>query len=103
MECRRRSRQAPFKRLFVPQINFVLLLAASSEGEKVRRKVKITQHKARDVKSGETVLDRGTRFIIKEVRVSAEHSLITFIDMEDVWHGVYHPDEYLGVREIESN
>jgi hypothetical protein len=65
--------------------------------------VKITQHKARDVKSGETVLDRGTRFIIKEVRVSAEHSLITFIDMEDVWHGVYHPDEYLGVREIESN
>jgi hypothetical protein len=58
--------------------------------------MKIIEHKARDVKSGETVLDRGTRFIIKEVRVSAEHGPIALIDMEGVWHGVYHPDEYLG-------
>jgi hypothetical protein len=48
------------------------------------------------MRSGETVLDRGTRFIIKEVRVSAEHGPIALIDMEGVWHGVYHPDEYLG-------
>ena len=34
--------------------------------------MKIIEHKARDIRSGETVLDRGTRFIIKEVRVSAE-------------------------------
>ena len=58
--------------------------------------MKIIEHKARDVKSGETILDRSTRFTIKEVHVSAEHGLIAFIDMEGVWHGVYHPDEYLG-------
>ena len=57
--------------------------------------MKIIQ-KAKHVKSGETVLDRGTRFIIKEVRVSAEHGPIALIDTEGVWHGVYHPDEYLG-------
>jgi hypothetical protein len=49
--------------------------------------MRIIQHKARDIKSGETVLDRSTRFII------------AFIDMEGVWHGLYHPDEYLGVGE----
>jgi hypothetical protein len=58
--------------------------------------MEIIEHKARDVKSGETVIDRGTRFIIKEVRVSAAHGPIALIDMEGVWHGVYHPDEYLG-------
>jgi hypothetical protein len=58
--------------------------------------MEIIQRKARDVKSGETVIDRGTRFTIKEVRVSAEHGPIALIDMEGVWHGVYHPDEYLG-------
>ena len=51
--------------------------------------------KARNIKSGETVLDRGTRFIIKEVCVSAEPGRLAFIDMQDVWHGNYHPDEYL--------
>jgi len=61
--------------------------------------VKIIEHKARDVKSGETILDRSSRFIIKEVRVSAEYGLISFVDMERVWHGVYHPDEYLGLGE----
>jgi hypothetical protein len=58
--------------------------------------MEIIQRKARDVKSGETVLDRGTRFIIKEIRVSAQYGPIAFIDMEGVWRGVYHPDEYLG-------
>ena len=55
------------------------------------------QHKVRDIKTGETVLDRSTRFIVKEIHVSAENGLIAFIDVEGVWHGVYHPDEYLGV------
>jgi hypothetical protein len=63
----------------------------------VRGRVKIIQHKAKDIKSGETVLDRSRRFIVKEIRVSAENGLIAFIDMESVWHGVYHPEEYLGV------
>jgi hypothetical protein len=62
--------------------------------------VKIIEHKARHIKSGETVFDpRGTWFIIKVVRVSAEHGPIAFIDMESVWHGVCHLDEYLGVWE----
>jgi hypothetical protein len=59
--------------------------------------VEIIEHKAKDIKSGEMVVDRGTRFIIKEIRVSAEHGPIAFIDMEGVWRGVYHPNEYLGV------
>jgi hypothetical protein len=82
----------------------LLFGVARSEEGTGRGKMKIIEHKARDIKSGETVLDRSTCFIIKEVRASAEHGLIAFIDMEDVWHGVYHPDEYLGVGErIESN
>jgi hypothetical protein len=75
----------------------LLLRVASSEGDIVRYRVKIIVHKARDIKSGETVLDRSTRFTIKEARANAEHSLIAFIDTEGVWHGVYHPDEYLGM------
>ena len=80
-----------------PRLILVLFLGvASREGGDSEEQMKIIEHKARDVKSGETVLDRGTRFIIKEVRVSAEHGPIALIDMEGVWHGVYHPDEYLG-------
>ena len=55
--------------------------------------------KAKYIKAGETVLDRGTRFIIKEVRVRTNDGGIVFIDMEGVRHGAYHPDEYLGVGE----
>jgi hypothetical protein len=78
---------------------FVLLLGVAGRRGDRRGKVKIIEHKARDVKSGETILDRSSRFIIKEVRVSAEYGLISFVDMEGVWHGVYHPDEYLGLGE----
>jgi hypothetical protein len=56
-------------------------------------------NKAKYVKSGDTVLDRGTRFIIKEVRVNADDGGIVLIDMEGVGHGAYHPDEYLGIGE----
>jgi hypothetical protein len=91
------SRQAPFKGLFVPGLKFISPPRRSQQGRGiVRGTMKIIEHKARDIKSGETVIDRGTRFIIKEVRVSAEHGPIALIDMEGVWHGVYHPDEYLG-------
>jgi len=34
----------------------------------VRGRVEIIEHEARDVKSGETVIDRGTRFTIKGVK-----------------------------------
>jgi hypothetical protein len=37
--------------------------------------------------------------IVKEVRVDAEHGWIAFLDTEGFWHGVYDPDEYLGVGE----
>jgi len=46
--------------------------------------MEIIQRKARDVRSGEIVLDRGTRFTIKEVRVSAEDGGIRFIDMDQM-------------------
>ena len=64
----------------------------------MRVTVKIIE-KAKYIKSGETVLDRGTRFIIKEVRVSTNDGGIVLIDTEGAGHGVYHPDEYLGVGE----
>jgi hypothetical protein len=54
-------------------------------------------HKARDIKPGEIVFDRSNRFTIKEVCVGAGPGLISFIDMDGIWHGVYHPDEYLSV------
>ena len=54
---------------------------------------------AKYIKSGETVLDRGTQFIIKEARVSTNDGKIVFIDKEGVGRGVYQPDEYLGVGE----
>lgn len=65
---------------------------------KVRDRVKIFEQ-AKYIKSGETVLDRGTQFMIKEVLVSTNDGKIVFIDMEGVGHGAYHPDEYLGVGE----
>lgn len=55
--------------------------------------------KAKDIIVGETVFDRGQRFIVKEVSVNAEHGWIALIDTEGFWHGFYHPDEYLGVGE----
>lgn len=57
--------------------------------------------KAKDIKPGETVFNSGTSFIVKEVRVDTEHGWIgiAFLDTEGVWHGFYHPDEYLGVGE----
>jgi hypothetical protein len=60
--------------------------------------VKIIEQ-AKYIRSGETVVDRGTPFIIKEVRVDTNDGKVVFIDMEGVGHGVYHPDEYLGVGE----
>ena len=53
----------------------------------MRGRVNIIE-KAKYIKSGETVLDRGTRFIIKEVHVSTNDGKIVFIDMEGVGHGV---------------
>ncbi|HEY7165647.1 MAG TPA: hypothetical protein VIB79_13870 [Candidatus Binatia bacterium] len=56
--------------------------------------------KARDIKSGEIVHDRGIRFIIKEVWFGMEPNRLGFLDIEGLWHGNYHPDEYLGVGEV---
>ncbi len=64
----------------------------------MRVTVKIIE-KAKYIKSGETVLDRGIQFTIKEVHASTVDGGVVFIDMEGVGHGVYHPDEYLGVGE----
>jgi hypothetical protein len=53
--------------------------------------------KARNIKPGERVFDSGTSFVVKEVSVSAE--FVAFIDTDGVRHGVYHPDENLGIGE----
>jgi hypothetical protein len=50
------------------------------EGREEQR-VKIIA-KAKYIRSGETVLDRGTRFITKEVRVSTNDGGIVLIDTE---------------------
>jgi hypothetical protein len=57
--------------------------------------------KAKDIVPGDTVFDRGESFVVKEVRVDTEHGWIgiAFLDTEGVWHGPYHPEEYLGVGE----
>src|SRR4029453_2411681 len=45
--------------------------------------------KAKDITVGETVFNRGTSFIVKEVRVDTEHGWIgiAFLDTEGIWHG----------------
>jgi len=78
---------------------FVLPLERSSAAKGARRGIVRIIAKAKYIKSGETVLDRGTRFIIKEVRVRMDDGGIVFIDTQGVQHGPYHPDEYLGVGE----
>jgi hypothetical protein len=55
--------------------------------------------KAKEIKPGDIVFNRGQKFVVKEVRVDAEHGWIAFLDTEGVWHGVYHPEEYLRVEE----
>jgi hypothetical protein len=52
--------------------------------------------KAKDITVGETVFNRSQSFIVKEVRVDAEHGWIAFLDTEGFLHGCYHPDEYFG-------
>src|SRR5262245_61390961 len=93
------SRQASFKRLSVPQIDFVSPPRRSPRWRVLVRDTMKIIEKAKYIKSGETVLDRSTRFTIKEVRVNADDGGIVFIDVEGAGHGIYHPDEYLGVGE----
>ena len=42
--------------------------------------------KAKDITVGETVFNRGQSFIVKEVRVDAEHGWIAFLDTEGSFH-----------------
>jgi len=60
------------------------------------RRVKLLE-KARHIKPDERVFYSGTSFVVKEVCVSAE--FVAYIDTDGVRHGVYHPDENLGVGE----
>jgi hypothetical protein len=55
--------------------------------------------KARDIKPGDTVFNRGQKFVVKEVRVDERDRWILFLDTEGLWRGPYHPDEYLGIEE----
>ena len=53
--------------------------------------------KAKYITVAEKVHDRGKSFIVKEIL--AGQDWIAFIDTDGVYHGAYHPDEYLGVGE----
>jgi hypothetical protein len=55
--------------------------------------------KAKDIKPGDTVFNRGQKFIVKEVSVDERYGWILFLDIKGIWRGPYHPDEYLGVEE----
>jgi hypothetical protein len=92
------SRLAPVKRL-ISQYNLFFLPVLKPAVEGIARSTMKIFEQAKYIKSGETVLDRGTQFIIKEVLVSTNDGKIVFIDMDGVGHGAYHPDEYLGVGE----
>lgn len=54
--------------------------------------------RAKDIVPGDTVFDRGRSFVVKEVRVDAEHGWIAFLDTEGFWHGWYAAEEYFGVN-----
>src|SRR5262245_24070198 len=81
IDCHQMSGQTLFKRL---------LRMAKGKSMKIIEM-------AKDIKPGEKILDTGTSFVVKEIRVHLEHGLIAFLDTEDVGHGYYHPNEYLGV------
>ena len=55
--------------------------------------------KAKDIKPGETVFNRGQKFVVKEVSVDERYGWILFLDTDGLWRGPYHPEEYLGVQE----
>jgi hypothetical protein len=55
--------------------------------------------KAKDIKPGDTVFNRGQKFVVKEVTVDERDGWILFLDTDGLWRGPYHPDEYLGVEE----
>jgi hypothetical protein len=55
--------------------------------------------KAKDIKPGDIVSNRGEKFVVKEVRVDEREGWILFLDAEGLWRGPYHPDELLGVEE----
>jgi hypothetical protein len=55
--------------------------------------------KAKEIKPGDIVSNRGQKFVVTEVSVDEGNGWIMFLDTDGVWRGPYHPDEYLGVEE----
>ena len=55
--------------------------------------------KAKDIKPGDIVFNRGQKFVVKEVSVDERFGWILFLDTEGLWRRPYHPEEYLGVQE----
>jgi hypothetical protein len=92
------SRNAPLEALPIPRlILFSLLERSDQRGNEGNMKVIA---KAKQIKSGETVFDRGSGFTVKEVRVRTDDGAIMLIDTHGVHHGFYHPYEYLGVEKV---
>ena len=55
--------------------------------------------KAKDITVGETVFNRGQKLYRQRGprRCGTSLDRRPFLDTEGIWHGWYHPDEYLGV------
>jgi hypothetical protein len=54
--------------------------------------------KIKDLKPGDTVLDRGRRFTVKQIIIHPETGMYDLIDTDNVRHGPYHPDEIIGIE-----
>jgi hypothetical protein len=51
----------------------------------------------KNLKPGDTVLDRGRRFTVKQIIIHPDTGMYDLIDTNDVRHGPYHGDEYIGL------
>lgn len=59
--------------------------------------------KAKDFTAGETVVDRGRRFIIERIVTIPATDQIAFVDTDGGWHGLYSPEEYLGFEGVDDD
>jgi hypothetical protein len=51
----------------------------------------------KDLKPGDTVLDRGRRFTIKQIIIHPDTGMYDLIDTDNVRHGPFHPEEIIGL------
>jgi hypothetical protein len=58
----------------------------------------LSRGRIKNLKPGDTVLDRGRRFTIRRIIIHPVTGMIDIIDTEGIRHGPYHPDEFIGIE-----